>query len=397
MTLALSTIRLAEADVDVELKQLERWAENFEALMVRLQPRFKRRELREHVKAYLQGLLSSAERKNSWQLAEQVGDATPYGIQHLLGRAQWEADLVRDDLQAYVCEELGDPEAVLVVDETGFLKKGDHSAGVQRQYSGTAGGIENCQVGVFLAYAAEKGYTLIDRELYLPQSWIDDRDRCCEAGIAEEVGFAIKPVLAKRMLERAFTAGIPARWVAGDEVYGKDAALRQWLESRHQAYVLTTWSKALVGREALVVRVEELAMSWPDEEWQRLSCGKGTKGERYFDWTCMPINSPPGCDWQHWVLVRRGIEHPQEWDYFLVFAPPGTTLQAMVQVAGRRWTIETCFESAKSEVGLDEYEVRSWQGWYRHITLAMLAHAYLTVMRSSSATAAKKGGSAAIQ
>jgi SRSO17 transposase len=204
MTLVLSTIRLAKADVDVELKQLERWAEDFEVLMVRLQPRFKRRELQDHVKDYLQGLLSSAERKNSWQLAEQVGDATPYGIQHLLGRAQWEADLVRDDLQAYVCEELGDPEAVLVVDETGFLKKGDHSAGVQRQYSGTAGGIENCQVGVFLAYAAERGYTLIDRELYLPQGWIDDRDRCREAGIAEEVGFAIKPVLAKRMLERAF-------------------------------------------------------------------------------------------------------------------------------------------------------------------------------------------------
>jgi SRSO17 transposase len=164
-----------------------------------------------------------------------------------LGRAQWEADLVRDDLQAYVSEELGDPEAVLVVDETGFLKKGDHSAGVQRQYSGTAGGIENCQVGVFLAYAAEGGYTLIDRELYLPQCWIDEPDRCREAGIPEEVGFAIKPVLAKRMLERAFAAGIPARWVAGDEVYGKDAALRQWLESRQQAYVLTTWSKALVG------------------------------------------------------------------------------------------------------------------------------------------------------
>ena len=392
MTLALSQIALSEADVEASLKQLETWASDFDVLMVRLAPRFKRRELRERVKEYVQGLLSSAERKNSWQIAEQLGRRTPYGIQHLLGRAQWDAGLVRDDLQTYVNEAIGDPEAVFVIDETGFLKKGEHSAGVQPQYSGTGNGIENCQIGVFLGYAAPNGYTLIDRELYLPQSWIDQPERCAQAGIPKETAFAIKSVLAQRMLERAFAAGIPGAWVTGDEVYGRDASLRQWLESRHQAYVLTTWSKENVGRDALSMRLEELAVSWPNEEWQRLSCGTGTKGERYFDWTCMPINSPEGCDWQHWALVRRGIEHPEDWDYFLVFAPPGTTLQTMVKVAGRRWTIEVCFESAKGEVGLDEYEVRTWSGWYRHMTLALLAHALLTVTRTK---AAKKGISTA--
>jgi SRSO17 transposase len=389
MTLALSEIALSQPAVEADLKQLETWTNDFHALMTRLAPRFKRAELRERVKDYLQGLFSSAERKNSWQLAEQLGQSTPYGIQHLLGRAQWSADAVRDELQTYVNEALGDPEAVFVVDETGFLKKGEHSAGVQPQYSGTAHQVENCQIGVFLSYAARDGYTLIDRELYLPQSWIDDPERCAEAGIPREVTqFTTKPKLAQRMLERAFAAGIPGNWVAGDEVYCRDRSFRQWLKSRHQAYVLSLWSNANVGRDALSMRVDELAVSWPPEEWQRLSCGTGTKGERYYDWTWMPINSPNGYDWQHWVLVRRGIEDPADWDYFLVFAPPGTTLETIVKVAGQRWTIEVCFESAKGEVGLDEYEVRSWTGWYRHITLALVAHAFLTITRSA---AVKKG------
>lgn len=388
MTLALAQIALSETEVESNLKQLETWASDLDALMVRLAPRFKRAEVRERVKEYVQGLLSAAERKNSWQIAEQLGKPTPYGMQHLLGRAQWSADLVRDDVQAYVTEALGDQEAVFVLDETGFLKKGEHSAGVQPQYSGTGNGIENCQIGVFLGYAAADGYTLIDRTLYLPQRWLDEPERCAQAGIPQETAFATKPMLAQRLLERAFAAGLPGRWVTGDEVYGRDAGLRQWLEARHQAYVLTTWSKQKVGRDALSMSIEELALSWPAEEWQRLSCGTGTKGARCFDWTCMPINSPAGCDWQHWALVRRSIEHPEDWAYYLVFAPPGTSLQTMVQVAGRRWTIEVCFESAKGEVGLDEYEVRSWNGWYRHMTLALLAHAFLTVTR---AQAAKKG------
>ena len=387
MTLALSQIALSNPEVEAELDSLKTWANDFNGLLDRLAPRFKRTELRAGVKDYLQGLLSSVERKNSWQLAEQLGKRTPYSLQHLLGRAQWSADLVRDDLQAYVNEELGDPEAVFVIDETGFLKQGDHSAGVQPQYSGTGGGIENCQIGVFLGYAAANGYTLIDRELYLPQSWLNEPERCARAGIPGDTPFATKPVLARRMLERAFAGGLPGSWVTGDEVYGRDERLRRWLESRHQAYVLTTWSKESVGRDALWMRIEELAVSWPNEEWQRLSCGTGTKGERYFDWAWMPINSPRGYDWQHWALVRRGIEHPEDWSYFLVFAPPETSLQTMVKVAGRRWTIETCFESAKGVVGLDEYEVRSWKGWYRHITLALLAHAFLTITRAT----AKKG------
>lgn len=395
MTLTYSQIALGETDVAATLSQLETWASDFDALLLHLAPRFKRAELRERVKDYLQGLLSSATRKNSWQMAEQLGKPTPYSLQHLLGRARWSADLVRDELQAYVHEALGDPEAVFVVDETGFLKQGDRSAGVQYQYSGAGNGIANCQIGVFLGYAAADGYTLIDRELYLPQSWIEDAERCTQAGIPKDARvFANKPAGARRMLERAFAAGIPGRWVTGDAVYGRDAAFRRWLESRHQAYVLGTWLKESVGRDALSMQIEELALSWPPEEWQRLSCGTGTKGDRYFDWTCMPINSPDGSDWQHWALVRRGIEHSGEWDYYLVFAPPGTTLQTMVKVAGQRWTIEVCFESAKGEVGLDEYEVRSWTGWYRHITLALLAHAFLTVTRTA---AVKKGGSTQVQ
>ncbi len=394
MTLSQPQLALDDATLETDRQQLTTWSQEFDCLLQRLQPRFHRPELRARVKAYVQGLLSSVSRKNSWQLAEQVGDATPYGLQHLLGRAQWDADAVRDDLQDYVHESMGDPNAVLIIDETSFLKKGVHSAGVQAQYSGTVGRVANCQVGVFLCYASDQGYSLIDRALYLPQSWLNDRERCAGAGIPKEIAFATKPVLAKQMLERALLSGIPARWVTGDEVYGRDVALRHWLESRHQAYVLTISTTSVVGRDAIAATVQEFAASWPAEEWQRLSCGQGSQGERYFDWMCMPINSPDVNPWPYWILVRRSIEPPDHWDYFWVYAPPETSLQTMVQVAGRRWRIETSFETAKGEVGLDEYEVRTWTGWYRHITLAMLALAYLSVTRMRSPTAGPKKGDA---
>jgi SRSO17 transposase len=338
----------------------------------------------------VRGLLCPVERKNGWQLAEQAGDATPDGMQHLLARADWDADQVRDDLRAYVIEHLGDARAVLVVDETGFLKKGTKSVGVQRQYSGTAGRIENCQIGVFLAYASAKGRTFLDRELYLPQEWAADRERRHVAGVPEAVEFRTKPQLARAMLERALAAGVPAAWVTGDEVYGGDRRLRVWLEERQVPHVLaiksseplwtrTTWRQ---------VAAKTLAAGIPDAEWERLSAGEGAKGPRVYDWARVPIRALPEAGWDYWLLVRRSLTDPTDLAYYVCFCPADTPLGELVRVAGTRWAIEEGFESAKGEVGLDHYEVRRWPGWYRHITLALLAHAYLTVTR---AAAAEKG------
>jgi SRSO17 transposase len=247
----------------------------------RLAPYFARSQSRQRAQAYLQGLLSEAERKNSWQVAEVCGEATPYGFQYWLRRADWDSDAVRDELRRYVIQHLGDPDAVLVIDETGFLKNGEHSAGVARQYSGTAGRIENCQIGVFLAYASGLGHTLLDRELYLPKAWTDERARCQQAGVPEEGGVATKPQLARQMLARAFAAGVPAKWVTGDSVYGDDRQLRLWLESCPQAYVLAVSGKEYVWLEGQQRPVQRLLAALPEEGWTRLSAGDGAKGPRW--------------------------------------------------------------------------------------------------------------------
>ena len=375
----------------VEVGTVEAWAEGLEILHARVAPRFVRAEPRRRALAYLRGLLGPVERKNGWQLAEQAGEATPDGMQHLLARADWDADQVRDDLRAYVVEHLGDAQAVLVVDETGFVKKGTKSVGVQRQYSGTAGRIENCQIGVFLAYASAKGRTFLDRELYLPKEWATDRARRQEAAVPATVEFRTKPQLARAMLERAFDAGGPCAWVTGDEIYGGDRRLRLWLEERQVPHVLavksteplwtrTTWRQ---------VAAKMLAAEIPATDWERLSAGEGTKGPRVYDWARVPIRALPEPGWDYWLLVRRSIADPTEVAYYVCFCPAGTPLGELVRVAGTRWAIEESFESAKGEVGLDHYEVRRWPGWYRHITLALLAHAYLTVTR---AAAVEKGG-----
>jgi SRSO17 transposase len=350
----------------------------------RLAPYFERAEPRQRAMAYLQGLLSPAERKNSWQLAEVSGDITPYGFQHLLRRARWEPDAVRDELRHYVIQRLGDPEAVLVIDETGFLKKGRHSAGVARQYSGTAGRIENCQIGVFLGYASRYGQTLLDRELYLPAAWTNDRARCQRAGIPDERRFATKPQLAKQLLARAFAAGTPATWVTGDSVYGDDRRLRMWLESCPRAYVLAVSSKEYVWLGWRQRRVSTMLAALPDEGWTRLSAGDGAKGPRWYDWSWLPVADPLEPNWRRWLLVRRSVSAPKELQAYVVFVPQDTTLAEVVRVAGTRWTSESCFEAAKGEVGLDHYEVRSWTGWYRHMTLVMWALALLTVLRAGA-------------
>ncbi len=342
---------------------------------------FARSEVRERSLCYVQGLLSGCERKNSWQVAEWIGEESPYGMQYLLDRARWDANAVQARLSEYVQKEFGSPDAVLVLDETGFLKKGIHSAGVQRQYSGTAGRIENSQVGVFLCYASPRGYVLLDRELYLPQSWIEDSPRCRAAGIPEEIDFATKPLLGQRMLERTFKAGMPCGWVTGDEVYGHDSKLRRWLEERHQPYVLAVAADQRLWRDMCQQRVDELAHQLPKSAWKRLSAGRGSKGERLYDWALVRWAEREG--WEHTLLVRRSLEPEPEYAYYFTYAPrKKSTLKVLVSVAGQRWAVESAFQMAKGECGLDHYEVRHWQGWYRHITLSMLALAVLTVLRA---------------
>lgn len=294
-----------------QLQTVHSWTEQLETLVERIAPHFARVEARTQSLGYLQGLLSSVERKNGWQLAEQLGHATPYRVQHLLGRAVWDEDAVRDELQRYVVEHLGDEDGVLVIDETGFLKKGDKSAGVARQYSGTAGRIENCQIGVFLTYATTKGHTFLDRQLYLPKEWAEDTERRKQAGIPEDVAFATKPKIARQMLQRAFNAGVPARWVTGDAVYGNDRSLQLWLQERGQAHVL-----AVSGQEMVTVgyefhRVKVLLTQVPEDAWHLLSAGAGSKGERLYAWAQLPLNHAHGEDWERWLIVRKSLSDPR--------------------------------------------------------------------------------------
>lgn len=351
----------------------------------RIAPRFARPEVRERAGRYLYGLLEPLERRNGWQLAEAIGEQSPDGVQRLLNGSRWDAAEVREDLREYVVEHLADPEGVLVIDETGFLKKGEKSVGVGRQYSGTAGKVENCQVGVFLAYATARGRAFIDRALYLPEEeWADDQARREAAGVPEEVGFATKGELARKMLQRAFEAEVPARWVTGDEVYGNDGKLRRWLEARRKPYVL-----AVARSHPLMVafqrkRAEEVVAQAPPEAWQRVEEGAGSKGPRVYDWAKarLPYESAPG--WAQWLVVRRSVSRPEELAYYRAYGPEEATVEELAKVAGSRWSIEEAFERAKGEVGLDHYEVRYWDSWHRHITLCLLAHAFLEVTRASA-------------
>jgi SRSO17 transposase len=359
---------------------LHTWAQELDGVAATLAPRFERTEPRRRVLTYLTGLLSNTERKNGWQLAELAGEATPDGMQRLLSTAHWDADAVQGDLVTYVLEQLADPGAVLVLDETGFVKKGTKSVGVAPQYCGTVGKIANCQIGVFLAYATRHGPVLLDRELYLPQEWASDPARRAEAGVPADARCIPKPTLGTQLLERAYAAGVQAAWVTADSIYGGAYKLRHYLEEREQPFVLAVQSTQRVGLSA---KAEHVVASWPAQEWQRLSAGEGSQGPRWYDWAWMPMawrDAPAGM--AHWLLARRSLSKPDELAYYFVFGPASSTLDQVVQVAGTRWQVEQAFELAKGEVGLDEYEVRTWVGWYRHITLAMFALAYLTVVRT---------------
>jgi SRSO17 transposase len=301
-------------------------------------------------------------------------------VQDFLARMRWDADQVRDDLRGYVVAQLGDADAVLVLDETGFVKKGSKSVGVQRQYSGPAGRIENCQIGVFLGYASRHGHALIDRALYLPEVWANDLARRGAAGVPADTVFATKPQLGRQMLVSAFAAGVPCRWVTGDSVYGADYALRRCIEKSGRGYVLAVTSRQRLGFKTVADWLEDV----PATAWRRLSAGDGAKGPRLYDWAWLPDGSDATSGWQKGLLIRRKLAQPEAFTFYLTLAPEATGLSDLVRVAGTRWTIEACFEVAKGEVGLDQYEVRSWTGWHRHITLAMLAHAYLAVIRCAA-------------
>jgi SRSO17 transposase len=345
--------------------------------------RFCRVEPRRRARGFVAGLLAELARKNCWTIAEHAGDATPDGMQHLLARAKRDADGVRDDVRSYVTGRLGDPDAVLVVDESGDLEKGTATAGVQRQYTGTAGRIENSQVAVYLGYAAPRGHALIDRELYLPRSWTDDLDRCQAAGIPADVRFATKPQLARAMIERAITAQILFAWVAGDEVYGDNGPLRAWLEDQQLACVLAvSCDHRIPAGAGRTIRADQLAARLPGRAWQQLSAGPGAKGHRWYDraWAAVSHDGPR----YRGLLIRRH-RRTGELAFYRCCSPQPVTLAALVKVAGIRWTIEENFQAAKGLTGLDEHQSRRWTSWYRRVTLAMLAAAVLTIAAAEAA------------
>jgi SRSO17 transposase len=359
------------------------WFEELATLKDRVGGLFRRAEPRRQIGLLLEGLVGGAERKNGWQLAEYAGDPAPWRMQALLGRTLWDQEKARDICRDYVIERLGDPSGVLVLDETGFLKKGSHSVGVARQYSGTAGRIENCQIGVFLGYASPKGHALIDRRLYLPKDWIEDAERRKAAGVPDDVEFATKPKIGAAMVAAALDAGVPCAWVLGDAVYGSDKTLRVMLERRDKPYVLS-----IRGNERLMMgdfrthTAEKLAADLSADQWRRLPAGQGSKGPRLYDWArvrLFRLQSPP---WDHWLLIRRSISDPTDMAFYVTFGPHVTELNELAAVAGLRWTIEECFQSAKGETGLDHCEARSWHGWHRHMTLSMLTLAFLAGLRA---------------
>lgn len=363
---------------------IDNWKDIYEDFWAHFGKCFHYKTTRYHAERYMRALLARIERKNGWQMAEYLGDKSPHAIQNFLSRAAWDAGTVRNALMRYASEHLlaVDEGGVLIVDETGFLKKGSHSAGVARQYSGTAGRIENSQVGVFLTLAGSKGRALVDGELYLSEAWCDDKEKRKNAHIPDDVTFKTKPELALGMLERAYSQGLKPDWVLGDCVYSS-SEFRNFLERHHQHYVLGVTGQQRLWINFSQVRIDKIVTEIAEENWLRHSVGKGAKGERIYDWVSWQtgIKDESGCN--RYVLIRRSVEKPNEYAYYFCYAPENTTTQTLAEAAGKRWNIECCFETAKQETGLDEYEIRSWAGWYKHITMSMMALSYLSVVRAA--------------
>ena len=390
-------------------EELETWADDFVAFHARFAHLFARREPRQQAAKYLRGLLAPVERKNGWQLAETMGDRTPDATQRLLYQADWDADAARDSLIQFVIEQFGAEDGIGVVDESGFLKKGLHSVGVKRQYSGTAGKIENCQIGTFLSCVGRGGHVFLDRRLYLPAEWCADPQRRAAAKVPEAVVFQTKPEQALAMLQYAWAQGVPMRWVTGDEVYGESTALREAIAASGRWYVLgvrsvlPVWpapparsqpalaptdqaTPGLAAAAPPALPVSAVVDSWPLRNWQRLTVTEGEKGALTSDWACQRvIESRDGLPGPvSWLLARRSLSVPTEMAYYLAQAPIDTPLLKLAQVASTRYTVEQCIEEGKGEIGLDQYEVRYWHSWYRHVTLSLLAHAWLASIRGKA-------------
>jgi SRSO17 transposase len=368
------------------------WRAELERLKARMGSAFRRSEQRATAGVFVEGLLSGAERKTGWMLAEQAGLPKPYRVQSLLGRSRWSSDDLRDLVRDYALEALADAGGVLVIDETGFLKKGRHSVGVGRQYSGTAGRIENCQVGVFATYASRWGHALVDRQLYLPKDWTEDVERRAKAAVPDDIAFATKPAMARAMVGRLLDAGLPCAWVLADALYGSDYKLRRMLEERGQPYVLAVRSnqsiRFLTDDWGLVqTDPATTAGGLEDADWHALSAGEGAKGPRLYDWARVALGWATEPGFERWLLIRRSPRDPARLAFFFAYAPEGTALPELARAAGSRWAIEECFLRAKDDLGLDHCEARSWHGWHRHMTLVMAAQAFLAKLTAMQARA----------
>lgn len=370
---------------------LELWASSLREVKARMRPLFTQERVAASAGFFLDGLLGSEPRKTGWMRAEAAGDPGPWRQQAILGRGRWDADGLRDIVRAYALETLADPDAVVVLDETGFLKKGHASCGVARQYTGSAGKVTNCQIGVFATYVSRHGHAFIDRALYLPREWISNPARLAAAQVPPEVGFATKPRLAVRMIERAMTAPVPFRWVVGDTVYGV-SEIELALRRASKGYVLGVSADhqfhAWIGKPPVSGTAEAIAQALAPSAWRRLSAGEGSKGPRLYDWAYLKLADLEAAEfdghgsglWTRGLLIRRNIADG-DLAYFSTWCPAGTSIETLVAVEGHRWAIEDAFETAKTELGLDHNETRSWHGWHRHVSLVMLAFAMLATIR----------------
>jgi len=369
------------------------WSDSLEVLHSQIARHFTRAELRERVRRYLGALLDRVERKNGWQLAEAIGDVGPQGVQRLLNNAKWDADPVRDDLREYIVEHLADERSgLLIVDETGFLKKGQKSVGVARQYTGTAGETVNCQVGVFLAYASKRGMAFVDRALYLPKEWTEDPARCTEAGVPETIRFATKIGLAKRMLKRAFEADVPAKWVVADSFYGRSHGFRHWLEKRGRSYAVMVPKTNAVRYQGRRKKIGQLIECLPEEAWTPVPTEEVSNGKRSREWVCLVLSQNSRKGMRRWLLGRRSRDDPDDLAFYQAYGPQEAPVEELVGVCQARWAVEEGFAEAKGEVGLDHYEVRKWEAWHRYVTLSLLAHAYLAVTRSFAGSEKEEAG-----
>jgi len=370
---------------------LELWASSLRETKARIRPLFIQARVAASAGLFLDGLLGAERRKTGWMRAEAAGDPGPWRQQAILGRGRWDADALRDIVRDYVAEHFATRDAVLVIDETGFLKQGKASCGVGRQYTGSAGKITNCQIGVFAALVSQHGHAFIDRALYLPRRWTDDPARMAAAHVPPGTAFATKPAMALGMIERVISAGVAFGWVAADSVYGV-GDIEMALRRAAKGYVLgvnaTHYFGSWVGKPEVAGTAEDIAKDLDPAIWRRLSAGLGTKGERLHDWAYLELADLEGDElspsakhlWTRGLLIRRHIADG-ELAYFTTWCPAGTPIETLVAVEGHRWAIEDSFETAKNELGLTHNETRSWHGWHRHVSLVMLAFAMMAVIR----------------